>query len=174
MSSCYLHSSHIWQKHSKNRFIELLLDHCDLSQGVRSRCCNQYYRLKAAPWWGWNEVDDSMCVMLGWKMVGYLRTWTKIWLINVYKGRGNVFACGSNRGKKLMKQAILVLGRLIEGLRRFKVEIQFGFMAGRSICQRFFGGGGVEEAARARECLGWVHGVSSIFHLTVWGASYMI
>ena len=53
-----------------------------------------------------------------------------------------------------MKQAMLVLGRLIEGLRRFKVEIQFGFMAGGA-CQRFFGGGGgVEEAERARECLG--------------------
>ena len=28
-------------------------------------------------------MDDSMCVMLGWMMVGYLRTWSKSWLVNV-------------------------------------------------------------------------------------------
>jgi hypothetical protein len=82
-------------------------------------------------------------------MVGYLRTWTKSWLVNVYKGRGNVLACGSYRGIKLVKQAMLVLGRLIEGLRRFKVEIQFGFMAGRSMPEVFWWrrrrGGGSES-----------------------------
>ena len=84
-----------------------------------------------------------MCVMLvlcyvnvG-VMVGYLKTWTKSWLANVYNGRGNVLACSSYRGIKLVKQAMLVLGRLIEGLRRFKVEIQFGFMAGMSMPEVF-------------------------------------
>ena len=58
-------------------------------------------------------MDDSMCVMLGWMMVGYLRTWTKSWLVNVYKGRGDVLAWGSYRGITLVKQAMLVLGSLI-------------------------------------------------------------
>ena len=48
-------------------------------------------------------------------MVVYLRTWTKSWLVNVYKGGGNVLACGSYRGIKLVKQAMLVLERLNEG-----------------------------------------------------------
>ena len=79
-------------------------------------------------------------------MVGYLRTWNKSWLVNVYKGRGDVLACGSYRGIKLVKQDLLVFGRLIEGLHRFNVEIQFGFMAGRSMqevfwCRRRRGGG---------------------------------
>ena len=49
-------------------------------------------------------------------MVGYLRTWTKSWLVNVYKRRGNILACGSYRGIKLMDQAMAILERLIEGL----------------------------------------------------------
>ena len=67
--------------------------------------------------------------------------------MNVYKGRGNVLACASYRGIKLMKQAMLVLGRLIEGLPRFKVEIQFGFMARRSRPEVFL----VEEEAWRRQ-----------------------
>ena len=58
-------------------------------------------------------------------------------------------ACGSYSGIKLMKQAMLVLGRHIEGLRRFKVKIQFGFMAESSMLEVFWWrrrrGGGSES-----------------------------
>ena len=67
--------------------------------------------------------------------------WSKSWMVNVYKGKGDALACGSYRGIKLLEHAMKVLERVIEGRVRKIVEIdsmQFGFMAGRSTTDAIF------------------------------------
>ena len=61
--------------------------------------------------------------------------WSRSWMVNVYKGKGDALTCGSYRGIKLLEHAMKVLERVIEGRVRKIVKIddmQFGFMAGRS------------------------------------------
>ena len=61
------------------------------------------------------------------------KEWSRSWLVNVYKGKGDALACGSYRGIKLVEHAMKVLERVIERRVRNIVKIdnmQFGFMAG--------------------------------------------
>ena len=59
--------------------------------------------------------------------------WSRSWMVNVYKGKGDALTCGSHRGIKLLEHAMKVLERVIEGRLRKIVKIdsmQFGFMSG--------------------------------------------
>ena len=67
--------------------------------------------------------------------------WSRSWMVNVYKGKGDALTCGSYRGIKLLEHAMKVLERVIEGRVRKIVKIddvQFGFMAGRSTTDAIF------------------------------------
>ena len=67
--------------------------------------------------------------------------WSRSWMVNVYKGKGDALTCGSYRGIKLLEHAIKVLERVIEGRLRKIVKIdsmQFGFMSGRSTTDAIF------------------------------------
>ena len=67
--------------------------------------------------------------------------WSRSWMVNVYKGKGDALTCGSYRGIKLLEHAMKVLERVIEGKVRKIVKIddmQFGFMAGRSMTDAIF------------------------------------
>ena len=67
--------------------------------------------------------------------------WSRSWMVNVYKGKGDALICGSYRGIKLLKHAMKVLKRVIEGRLRKIVRIdsmQFAFMAGRSTTDAIF------------------------------------
>ena len=67
--------------------------------------------------------------------------WSRSWMVNVYKGKGDALACGSYRGIKLPEYAMKVLERVIEGRVRKIVKIdskQFGLMAGRGTTDAIF------------------------------------
>ena len=67
--------------------------------------------------------------------------WSRSWMVNVYKGKGDALTCSSYRGIKLLEHAMKVLERVIEGRVRKFVKIddmQFGFMAGRSTTDAIF------------------------------------
>ena len=67
--------------------------------------------------------------------------WSRSWLVNVYKGKGDALTCGSYRGIKLIEHAMKVLERVIERRVRNIVKIdsmQFGFMAGKSTTDAIF------------------------------------
>ena len=67
--------------------------------------------------------------------------WSRSWMMNVYKGKGDALTCGSYRGIKLLEHAMKVLERVIEGRLRKIVKIdnmQFGFMSGRSTTDAIF------------------------------------
>jgi hypothetical protein len=67
--------------------------------------------------------------------------WSKSWMINVYKGKGDALECGSYRGIKLLEHAMKILERVIESRVREIVKIddmQFGFMAGKSTTEAIF------------------------------------
>ena len=69
------------------------------------------------------------------------KDWSRSWLVNIYKGKGDALACGSYRGIKLIEHAMKVLERVIERRVRNIVKIdsmQFGFMAGKSIADAIF------------------------------------
>ena len=69
------------------------------------------------------------------------KDWSRSWLVNVYKGKGDALACGSYRGIKLVEHAMKVLERVIERRVRNIVKIdnmQFGFMAGKSTTDAIF------------------------------------
>ena len=58
----------------------------------------------------------------------------KIWMVKVYKGKGDALACGSYRGIKLLEHVMKVLERVIEKRVRSKLfinDMQFGFRPGR-------------------------------------------
>ena len=40
--------------------------------------------------------------------------WSRSWMVNVYKGKGDALACGSYRGIKLLEHAMKVLERVRE------------------------------------------------------------
>ena len=42
------------------------------------------------------------------------KDWSRSWLVNVYKGKGDALACGSYRGIKLVEHAIRFLRELFE------------------------------------------------------------
>ena len=67
--------------------------------------------------------------------------WSRSWIVNVYKRKGDTLACGSYIGIKLLKHAMKVLERVIEGRLRKIVKndsMQFGFMAGRGTTDAIF------------------------------------
>ena len=69
------------------------------------------------------------------------KDWSRSWLVNVYKGKGDALACSSYRGIKLVEHAMKVLERVIERRVRNIVKIynmQFGFMAGKSTTAAIF------------------------------------
>ena len=69
------------------------------------------------------------------------KDWSRSWLVNVYKGKGDALACGSYRGIKLVEHAMKVLERVIERRVRNIVKIdnmQFGFMARKSTTDAIF------------------------------------
>ena len=69
------------------------------------------------------------------------KDWSRSWLVNVYKGKGDALECGSYRGIKLVEHAMKVLERVIERRVRNIVKIdsmQFGFMAGKSTTDAIF------------------------------------
>ena len=66
--------------------------------------------------------------------------WSRSWLVNVYKGKGDALECGSYRGIKLVEHAMKILERVIERRVRNAVKIdsmQFGFMAGKAQQMQF-------------------------------------
>ena len=67
--------------------------------------------------------------------------WSRSWMVNVYRGKGDALTCGSYRGIKLLEHALKVLERVIDGRLRKIVKIdsmQFGFMSGRSRTEAIF------------------------------------
>ena len=69
------------------------------------------------------------------------KDWSRSWLVNVYKGKGDALECGSYRGIKLVEHAMKILERVIERRVRNIVKIdsmQFGFMAGKSTTDAIF------------------------------------
>ena len=57
--------------------------------------------------------------------------WSRSWMVNVYKGKGDALTCGSYRGIKLLEHAMKALERVIEGRVRKIIKIddmQFGFL----------------------------------------------
>ena len=67
--------------------------------------------------------------------------WSKSWMVNVYKGKGDALVCGSYRGIKLLEHAMKIMERVIEVRVRNIVEIdnmQFGFMAGKGTTDAIF------------------------------------
>ena len=41
--------------------------------------------------------------------------WSRSWMVNVYKGKGDALTCGSYRGIKLLEHAMKVLERVMKG-----------------------------------------------------------
>ena len=69
------------------------------------------------------------------------KVWSRSWLVNVYKGKGDALVCGSYRGIKLVEYAMKALQRVIERRVKNIVKIdsmQFGFMAGKSTTDAIF------------------------------------
>ena len=67
--------------------------------------------------------------------------WSKSWMANVYKGKGDAMECGSYRGIKMLEHVMKILERVIEVKVRAKVNIdsmQFGFMSGKSTTDAIF------------------------------------
>ena len=67
--------------------------------------------------------------------------WTKSWMVNVYKGKGDALECGSYRGIKLLEHVMKILERVIDRRVRDMVKIddmQFGFMAGKGTTDAIF------------------------------------
>ena len=64
--------------------------------------------------------------------------WSRSWMVNVYKGKGDALTCGSYRDIKLLEHAMKVLEKIEGRLRKIvKTDsMQFGFMSGRSSCRR--------------------------------------
>ena len=63
------------------------------------------------------------------------KDWSRSWLVNVYKGKGDALACGSYEEMNLVEHSMKVLERVIERRVRNIVKldsVQFGFMAGKS------------------------------------------
>ena len=69
------------------------------------------------------------------------KDWSRSWLVNVYKGKGDALACGSYREIKLVEHAMEVLESL-RGELEFNIvkidNMQFGFMAGKSTTDAIF------------------------------------
>ena len=51
------------------------------------------------------------------------KDWSRSWLVNVYKGKGDALACGSYSGIKLVENAMKVLEKVIERRVRNIVKI---------------------------------------------------
>lgn len=67
--------------------------------------------------------------------------WSKSWMINIYKGKGDAMECGSYRGIKLLEHAMKVFERVIEARVRGRVQIdsmQFGFSPGKGTTDAIF------------------------------------
>jgi hypothetical protein len=69
------------------------------------------------------------------------KDWSRSWLVNVFKGKGDALACGSYEEIKLVEHAMKVLERVLERRVRNIVKIdsvKFGFMAGKSTTDAIF------------------------------------
>ena len=67
--------------------------------------------------------------------------WQESFIVNLYKGKGDVLNRGNYRGLKLIEQVMKVLERVVEGLIRQRVEIhemQCAFMSGRGTTDAIF------------------------------------
>src|SRR5664279_5259705 len=67
--------------------------------------------------------------------------WSKSWMMNVYKGKGDAIECGSYRGIKLLENVMKILERVIDGRVRRIVKVddmQFGFMTGKGTTDATF------------------------------------
>ena len=67
--------------------------------------------------------------------------WSRSWIVNVYKGKGDALTYGSYRGIKLLEHVMKGLERVSEGRLRKIVKIdsmQFGFMSGRGTTDAVF------------------------------------
>src|SRR3989441_7730689 len=67
--------------------------------------------------------------------------WRRSWMVNVYKGKGNVLECSSYRGIKLVEHVLKVLERVIEARLRKTAkidEMQFGFSPGKGTTDAIF------------------------------------
>ena len=65
--------------------------------------------------------------------------WSRIWMVNVFKGKGDALACGSYRAIQLLEHAMKVLERVIEGrVRKIVIfdDMQF-VMAGQMLFSKF-------------------------------------
>ena len=87
------------------------------------------------------------------------KDWSRSWLVNVYKGKGDALECGSYRGIKLVEHAMKILERVIERRVRNVVKIdsmQFGFMAGKSTTDAIFNVRQLQEKYLARNKELWM------------------
>ena len=69
------------------------------------------------------------------------RDWSRSWMINVYKGKGDALECSSYRGIKLLEHVMKVLEKVIDSRVRNIVkidEMQFGFMPGKGTTDAIF------------------------------------
>ena len=60
--------------------------------------------------------------------------WTRSWMVNVYKGKGDALKCGSYRGITLLDDVMKVLDSVLEAKMRSRVKLddmQFGFTPGK-------------------------------------------
>src|SRR5664279_822137 len=67
--------------------------------------------------------------------------WSKRWMTNVYKGKGDALECGAYRGIKLLEHVMKILERVIDGRVRRIVKVddmQFGFMAVKGTTDALF------------------------------------
>jgi Reverse transcriptase (RNA-dependent DNA polymerase) len=67
--------------------------------------------------------------------------WSKSWMVNVYKGKGDALECGSYHGIKLLDHVMKVLERVIEVRVRNVVKVdpmQFGFSPGKGTTDASF------------------------------------
>ena len=95
--------------------------------------------LKAAGETGTLWMDDVCNVVV--KDGKVPEDWSRSWMVNVYKGKGDALSCGSFRDIKLLEHAMKVLERVIKGRVRKIAKIdsmQFGFMAGWSKTDAIF------------------------------------
>ena len=104
-----------WFRHWK--WMRQLLGRSKASQLAQHRLCRRCSRLQVKlVHWGW-----LMCVMLERGMVKYPEDWSKSWMVNSYKRKGDAVTHGSCRGIRMLEHAKNVLERVIEG-RLYKLE----------------------------------------------------
>ena len=64
--------------------------------------------------------------------------WDLAYIVNCYKGKGDALQRTNYRGLKLLDQVLKVTERIVEGVIRKQVDMQFGFIPGRGTTDAIF------------------------------------